>query len=1171
MTRWSSEQLQAIETIDKNVLVSAAAGSGKTAVLVERITRLVIEKKIPIDRMLVVTFTNAAAKEMKERIHKEIIRLISADPKREDIKALKTQLSKLNNSYISTIHSFALNIIRRYYFMVDVDSNFKMGDETVNNLLKKDAMDRVFREFYEEINKDSVEITPFQQFIQSYSAIKSDDKLKEELIRFYSDLQSLVKPFEFLNEAVKEYSKEVNSFSKSEGIAYVMGRTGKRLQKAKEYMEKAETFIDPIKMPKIAELLALDKLNLDSVIMAADGENFDKIKIALDNMKFVTMRASKEEKEDYEFVKEDIKALREMAKSEVSSLKKSYFAETLEDMVKTQNYAFENCLVIEEILKRFHDAYRDEKKEKNIIDYSDLEHLALKILEDEEVRKEYREKFDFVFVDEYQDTNDVQEKLISSVERGNNTFRVGDIKQCIYGFRMADPSIFREKYISYREGEENSIKIDLNQNFRSKGTVIDGVNQVFSEIMEDYDEDAKLKQGLPKEKKYEHPIELHCYDPNALEEKEGNSNELIRGEDGVRVITSATDDLVDEEISEMNAAEKEGVIIAKIIKENLGKMIFDNKKNCERPMTLRDIVILYRSGRIAAESIRTTLKEHGVEAFAEDREGYFETLEISIIVELLKAIDNRKDDLALLATLRSPVFNFNANQLAQIRISSPKGFFYDGLASYAIMGGDEELKEKCQKAIELIVDWKKMCRNMDVNVFAWKLIIETGIYEYVGAMRGGNKRQANLKAFADKAKFFIESGDGTIYGFLKYIEQLKARKIEIGQANMLRESDDVVRIMTIHKSKGLEFPLVIVPFLAKKLKKAGAAPLIEMNKDIGIGIEMKSFEKQLKVNTIFQKIIKDMNYEKEFAEELRILYVAFTRARDKLVLIGTLKNKEKLESLVEQGIKSEASYMDILYGLKEKTDINMFYHNSLTLEQLISNKYELEEHREELLENLGEPGSKYEEINRRLSYEYENQAAQMMKAKVSVSKLNRNEIAEVKIQSPEMLGEKIEHLGMLIGTANHAFLEHLDFARAIKEGHPYMETLLLELGEKNIIHEDKLKYVMIDKINTLIKNPIFERLRKSSQIEREKEFTLVYEEESGLEQLIQGIVDCFFIENGNIILIDYKTNRNIIEIEEEYKMQLGLYKKALEECYCMPVTETYLALLSTGELKKVDL
>ena len=1167
MPKWSLEQEKAIDTIDKSVLVSAAAGSGKTAVLVERIKKLVIEKNVDVDSLLVVTFTKAAAAEMRERIVKELKKTIVANPNAANVKALKKQLTKINNSDISTIHSFASKIIKKYFYMLDLDSNFKMGDETVCKLIKKECMDEVFHDLHKEKNED------FLNFIASYSKITNSKALKEDLIFFYEKIMSMAKPFEFLSKAVESYTIDENQMGNGEIFSHIFDYGKIEINKALRLFEKNDLLFEEDIFPKL-KLKSREELML--VKHLAEGfeeKDFNKVRIMLKERKFATMSPSKPEKEPYELISEESKFLRKEGKNIIANLEKRYFYTSLEEMAKTINETKNTLLTIEKIIIEFHNFYSRAKREKNILDFNDLEHFALKILENEDVREEYRNKFKYIFVDEYQDTNPVQEKMISSIERGDNTFRVGDIKQCIYGFRMSDPTLFRQRYIDYRNGEKDSCKIDLNKNFRSKGLIIESINRIFEKAMEDYDEDARLNRGLEENSLYEFPVELHCI----YDEEEG-----LHGE-------SEETDEIDEELQELNKLEIEALLISKIIKENLGQEIYDEKLGKVRKITERDIVILYRSGKYVAETMKSVLESQDISAYVEENKGYFETLEVSMVTELLKVIDNRKKDVALIATLRTDFFKFTTNELLEIRFLSPKGYFYDGVVKYADKGEEEGLRDKCRRAIEFFEKWKKKSFAVPINEVAWELMVETGIYDYVGAMKSGDKRQGNLRAFIDRANKYIENGDGTVYGFLQYIDLLKEREIEIGQVALTSENDNVVRIMTIHKSKGLEFPVVIIPNLSKKLIKQGKKDLLEIDKDLGVGIYMSNHKEHTKKDTIIQRMIADRNIAKMREEEIRILYVAFTRAKDKLILLGTLKNQKNLEVIGEDIVAMSKSFMDLLFGLREhgKMKIQMIgqskvvgYAKEKKEEEkegllLLDNLQDLDnlENAEnaENTENAGDSDNllkKEEEreiVDKRLSFEYESSEAKLI-SKTSVSNINSGEsIERIKIQSPEMLGNKTENIGMIVGTVNHTFLEHIDFKNAKQEGQKYLREQKEILARKNIINAKWIEYVMLDKIEKLLKNSIFDRLINSNTVKKEQEFTILFGKEDN-EQLVQGVVDCFFEEDGELVLLDYKTNADVSNLEEKYQVQMEIYKKALEINYGKRVKESYLVSIGKGEI-----
>lgn len=1157
--KWTQEQKKAIELRNTSILVSAAAGSGKTAVLVARIEHIITgadisennkHDPVPIDRMLVVTFTNAAASEMKEKISAALNNAALDDPK--NLSLIQNQLYALQNANISTFHSFAMEVVRRYFHLTDIDPDFKICDEVESTIMKSEAMDRVFEAYFAEENQR------FLDFLKDYGDAGNENRIKEELDKLYTGIMAMADPWRFMEDSVGKLSFSKEELKNSSLMDNIWQTVSSNLEEAEEHFYIAATLISEAGLQKLYDKIKEDisfVLDLREKCDQRDHERFGK---AVRAFSAVTLRACKEEKDEYNLIKEMVKAHREKGKNIIKKeIKEKYFKFDLSVYAEDINKTYNSAQTIRKILMDFHEEYMNIKLEKNLLDFGDIEHYAIRILKDPSASAEYRDKFDYIFIDEYQDSNYLQEEIINSIKREDNVFMVGDIKQSIYKFRLAEPEIFKNKYLKYSQKDDSSCtKIDLNMNFRSKGPIINTVNSIFAPLMK-YEAESALYKGIPEHESPEPETEIHIIDSDIPEEND------------------MSDELID-----MKNAELEAVVTAGIIKNSIGREFYDTKKNKMRKLLMKDIVILMRGVKNKAEIFRETLALQGIDTYIDDNSGYFDTLEILTFIDILKVIDNSRQDIPLLGVLRCPIFGFTIEELIKIRIANRDIPYHEALSLYSVSGDESILAEKATKVISKFEKWKKEATYTPLDEFVWKLMDETGYYVYVGSLPGGMQRQANLRAFIDRAALFRKNGGSGIYGLLKYTEALKSKKIDISQADIIGESDDIVRIMTIHKSKGLEFPMVIVASLGRKFNSDKAPKKgISMHKDLGIGLDRVEHEEHWHRKTLIRNIIKDKKKVEALEEETRILYVAFTRAMDRLVLLGSdncfFKNKEKYEA----GLKSQSNYLGMIYPFLDDTGIKMFFHERASIGEYISQEEEKENELKDILDNVYDEKDKKdkkteikekikEEINKRLSWVYPNEALLKIKSKYSVSELNAGNkgsgiIGDIPLETPEFLREGGKRLSAAQkGTAFHRVMEHLDFTRM--EDGSYIRSFIDELVDREIITEEEKEILSIEKIEIFAESMIGKRAKAAAalgKLRKETSFNLLHTVE-GKEVMVQGIIDCWFEEKEGIVLLDYKTNYDVEGIQEKYKEQIMIYKKAIETYRGMPVTEAYLYLIS---------
>ena len=908
-TKWTNEQLQAIKTRRCNLLVAAAAGSGKTAVLVERIIRIITDEENPvdIDKLLVVTFTSAAASEMRERIAAAISKALEKSP---NSKNLQRQLTLLSRANITTMHSFCLDVIKNYFYTIDLDPSFRIGDETEATLIKNEILEELFEEYYEEDNEE------FKDLIEAYSGSKDDLKLKEMILSLYRFSMSGPWPEQWLVEKAEDFNiSTIDDLDKSPWVKVLKDSLRVELEGFLNMYKKSINIInDTDGLEPYLEAFNSDYDYLERAY-ASLNENLNSIYIALNSITFIKLKTVKKNQVSDENAQNTVKSIRDSVKKKIKSLIESTFEftpqEALDGIIGVYPFMKSLASVTLEFSKRFN----EKKREKNILDFNDLEHLCLKILIDRDennniipskVAEHFMEFFDEVLVDEYQDSNNVQETIIDLVSRRrfeeSNVFMVGDVKQSIYRFRQAKPELFLDKYNRYSlEEGSNDRKIQLYKNFRSREEVIEGVNYIFKMVMSqtvgelEYTDEEALNLGASFEEVNDDEsivggeIELHILD------KSGIVKEKV--EDSF----DDDDEIAKEEEEDIDGITLEAKIVAKRIKELFeikdGKRfkVFDKDTKEYRDVKYKDIVILLRATKNWAEIFLDELGSEGIPVYADTGSGYFESIEIRTIMSLLKIIDNPLQDVPMIATLRSPICGFTAEELSDLRLLNKDLYFYELIkeVSEGIHEINEELKFKCSKFIDDLSKWRERAIYTPIDEFIWYLYMDTAFYGYVGAMPNGKLRQANLKILFQRAKQYESTSFKGLFNFINFINKLRKSSGDMGSAKVLGENEDVVRIMSIHKSKGLEFPVVFTSGMGKQFNLMDLSNSILYHEELGFGPNFVNLETRNSYSTLAKEAIKKRIRLETLSEEMRILYVAFTRAKEKLIITGATSNLEK--------------------------------------------------------------------------------------------------------------------------------------------------------------------------------------------------------------------------------------------------------------------------------------
>ncbi|MBQ5440880.1 MAG: helicase-exonuclease AddAB subunit AddA [Firmicutes bacterium] len=1161
--KWTDRQYKAINDRNKSILVAAAAGSGKTAVLVERIKQLILRDGCSLDRMLVVTFTNAAASEMKEKIEKAVrdeinhLSLDNEESSKVKISLLKKQLDLLPLAQISTFHSFSMEVVRKFFYVIGCEPNFKICDESNKAILQENAMEKLFENRYETGGED------FLQFLRKYCGSRDDNSVKDMIYQLSNRLESMPDPFVWLDERIAELDMGPEDFDNSRIKRAIMEYCDSVIQMCSRWLLQNKSFAENLKMEAGLMIVSSDIAKLKELEEALETDDYGILREKVKAFKPDTLKKAYFSQDgnpglmeaELSEAKDFIVERRNAAKNAIYGLRDGILQTSPERIAEDIRLSKDDAAYLGGLVREFTDLYNEEKKKRGLMDFSDLEHYAFEILKDEEVADHYRSLFEYIFVDEYQDSNILQEALIERIARERNLFTVGDIKQSIYKFRLAEPEIFRSRYLRFKadeseKGEESSSeKIDLNQNFRSKKSIIDFVNEVFYEVMDEYGEDEALYAGDPFADRDNYPPTLYMVDENWDDDNE-----------------------IDDAIKELKKTEKEALLSVKLIREYLGKTIFDSKAGKERPLLKRDIVILMRAIKDRGDIFYNVLMENGIPCFVDDNKGFFDTIEINTMLSLMEIIDNHKQDIQLLTVMRSEILGYKISELAEIRAAHKSGSYYDSLVDYSVNGEDEELKIKCQDTLAKISDWQGMAKVMPLEELVWKLINETGFYAAMGAMPGGALRQANLRLLADKALDYRKNQNGGLYGFVRYVDHVKTKDIKMGQAKIVSEDEDTVRIMTVHHSKGLEFPMVIVAGYARGLNAKPKQGKLTVDKELGIGLPIVDFENKWYRETVLQTLIKNKQKKEELEEDKRVLYVAMTRAKDILLMTGSIKDCENSIMSIKTALPKDGSFYLMTGGTIARSPGRLVAVPDKNVAKVMGLRKRSIKKALQILDE--EPYAPDEETERIMSFSYPFEKELRIKSKYSVSELNKGSFEETAAFDPSVprVPEETKLSAGHVGTVTHKVLEKLDFKSLTSLDEDgvlaAIDELISEMVEREMITREEGDAVKKSKLRDFVLCPLGKRIgraQKDGKLYREKPFNLIMDVE-GTEAIVQGIIDCFFEEDGNLILVDYKTTspRYASGVRERYKIQMDIYRKALKEATGKQVTESYLYLTNLG-------
>lgn len=1241
--KWTPAQKSAIDTRGCNVLVSAAAGSGKTAVLVERIISMITDpdKNIDIDRLVVVTFTKAAAAQMKDKIRKALDSMLDENP--GDVNLLR-QITLLNNAQITTIDSFCLWIIRNHFPEVNLDPGFRIMDEGEKKLIENDVLEDVLEEFYAEADEE------FFNLVDAFGMGRDDSGLVSIIDKIYRFSRSNPWIDEWFDECMLVYDDETYD---NPAIKELYDSIKNALL---DYRDKYNRLVDICSEPAgpaaYTGALQSDLLGINEMINSQDfGELGRRIRI----FSFEDLSRKKDAGADPD-IKEYVKGQRKLFKDYIGRLNDKIFLKDDEGIFADMQGAGIQIRTLLKVAKVYAKRVSEVKREKGIIDFNDMEHLALSILvKKEDGKLVYTEtadklanRFEEILIDEYQDSNQLQEVILNAVSKtrltgeNNNIYMVGDVKQSIYKFRLACPELFIEKYDTYGETGDN-VRIELQKNFRSRENVLECANDVFSHIMNKnfsgigYDESVRLNAGFPYPE----------YSDSNYGDEANKSTDVI-------LISSENEE-------EATTRELEADRLAKLIEGivSSGVNVYDADENIYRPAEYRDIVILTRSVTGWADTFADALMDRGIPAYTDSSTGYFSVREIQVILSMLTIVDNPVQEISLAAAMMSYFGGFTAAELGMVRKlgrehadKNTHNNLYEHLKvtaglgevvaahGEAIAADDLNIKRmsgKCALFLAKLTEYRDKSSVEPLYDLCWEMIYDSGYYDYVGTMPAGAQRQANLNVLLERAAGYGKSSYSGLFNFLRYIERLKKFDEDFAEGAASLDNENLVRIMSIHKSKGLEFPIVILAGAHKSINFMDATAPVLVDQNLGIAVDYVDLERRTKTPTIIKGAMARRIVRESIAEEERLLYVAMTRAREKLIITGVVKDADK--TLDKYRAKSEELATDGTLSYADSENIKNYLDMIMPVCLMDSDKLKgsfkvMVDAVEDSEADADETGNSFEtgnvtdtdavkageapdgnieagypSLDELPEYVPADNASSRMKLTVSQLKAmqaeddseenaymddsvkeafekeaydeqaadNGNRDGQTDSETiaepsnsiiPKFIsGEEVKLAANERGSAYHRVMECLDYSVSVNlDGVKADINRMLETGKMN---ELQVKSVNPWGINTFVQSDIGRRVANAmnnGSVRREQPFVFEYE-----GQLIQGIIDLYFEEDGELVLVDYKTDRVMKneagekELVRRYAIQLDYYAKALTQLTGKKVKEKIIYSFALGK------
>lgn len=1186
---WTDEQKRVIYEKNCSILVSAAAGSGKTAVLVERILDKVLDEENPcdIDEFLVVTFTNAAAAQMRDKIAGRLEKALMEKP---DSEHLIKQLLLVNRADITTIDSFCLKLVREHFSLLNLDSAFNIGDPGMMDLLKSDVLTELFDKKYDERDEN------FKILLDVFATGYDDAELKNQVLSIYNMVSSYPVPEKWLKEAkaslmIETYEELAASAWMKEYMRIIKTKADEALALVRQGRTICESPYGPDKN------ISVSQQDEEFIIAISEAEDYGELYEVM-KTSWKRLATCKGEAYDEELVAQ-FKSIRAEYKDIIAGINAKISPDdVISDIAVMRGY----LIPLLELTSDFMEMYDQKKTQRKLLEFSDIEHMAYRLVcagYDEEKRavpsevgKDISGRYREIFIDEYQDSNYIQEDILCSVSgmyRGEyNMFMVGDVKQSIYRFRMARPDLFIDKYKRFAD-EGKEIKIELKNNFRSRAAVLNPVNYFFYQIMGENLGGIRYDEAVALVPSKEFPD---------VENKNISKNAELLIADGAKD----------------NPLALEAQMIASRIKalvdcEN-GLDIYDEELEAYRRAEYRDIVILARSIKAFGEPVYNTLMANGIPVYLDDPQGYFNAVEVKTILSLLSVIDNSRQDIPFAAVLLSPIGDITENELAIICKYAEKEelrseLLCDKCECYRL-DNDDYIAHKLDVILDIIEELKADKTNMSISALIWKALTITGYYTYILAMPMGERRKANIDMLLEKASDYENGHYKGLFNFLRYIERLKVNSVDFGEAHILGEDDNMVNIISMHKSKGLEYPIVFVSGLGRQFNQSDSKKNLLINGDYFLAAMFMDSKKRYKKNTLLREFFRMHTKLESMAEEERVLYVAMTRAKEKLIMTGYTSELEKLtekyrsiemndDTLLPYSIRQDAAgFLPLLiagmvrydmlikrFGMEDIIAVKVFDEqqiNDRLLTEVVQKEYKTADFLE--IASKTEPDEIYNKLKEDIEYEYPYRAYTSIKSKMSISDIKKSKAYDGKGYDMDMEfisfsadkpvgGDGLT--GAERGTLVHKFMELLPFDKLVEDCDykKYITEFKDELKANGIMDDRELKAINVNKINNFLCGELGRRMiaaAKRHELYREKQFSIgipvneIYDDLDSPSTddivIVQGIIDAYFYENGKIILMDYKTDHADEDtLTGRYKAQLLYYAETLENLLSCPVSE----------------
>lgn len=1121
----TDDQKKAIETRGKNIIVSAAAGSGKTRVLVDRVISLIIEEKIPIKNMIIVTFTNKASVEMKDRIREKLNDLLKEE--KSDKIFIKNQIKSINDAFIKTLHSFCADMLRENFYLSDnLSPSFKIAADSKQALLRKDAIDELFESEYEKNHGD------FINFLHNFGSNRSDDDAKKIILDLYDFSKSQIDPHKWLED------KTSSKFDFEKFKTYVKERVENIIKSARNL----EIFIKERSMrDKYVEIIESDLNFFENIKNSIEEKPWDDIIEIFGKSlsRMVTISKKLDDPNENSYVKskknaykDEFNLIKDLIRN-TDSITRGFFDPLEDKILKELKYLVFSFEVI----------YTKKKREENYLDFSDMEHEFINLLENEELNQKLKKQFKYIFFDEYQDSNDIQNYIVEKLKNENNLFFVGDVKQSIYGFRNARPELFLEKLNSYEE-DENSLRINLSKNFRTDKDLIDFNNYIFERLMTRENSDIAYKDD-------NHRLNYHFeFDENYP-----------------KVSIKALSKNLNEE--------------AYLVKE------INNLVNSG--LEYKDIAILLRASS-KAYLYENELKKAGIPFSSDISKVSFETVEVEFFINILKYIANPNDDISLLSVLRSEIFNFSEDDLAEISLSSNKSYFYQKFKAYG-EENEDDLSQKISDFNTIFTDFSYILNFSNMYDFANFIFENSGLYDFLKARDRADERIKNIEAFIELMDDYDKNNENSLFGFLTYIDNLKNQKKDNLKASRnLSDEENLVRIMTIHKSKGLEFKAVILPDFSKRFNTRDNSKDMVLDKDLGIGINIADWENKIKISSIKRDLILEKSNLNDKKEEMRVLYVALTRAERKISIIGKKDLNEKgLENILNaNSLLDLSSYMDwilkILCNDKIISDfVDVDFKTDVFNKGFLNIEYveEFEENLEEDLTDINKIINSdtynkkiYKNIEEIFEFSYKNKENINKSLKKSVTEIAKNydlsnegyekSSFDQKENSYDFRRPNFEEIKLSPtdkGSLIHKIFQELEVKSYDLNSLEKEINKLIDLGK---IKKEYLSYINFENILGFFNSEIIQNLmKKSPKIRKEESFLRKID-----DYYVNGQIDIMFEFKDEIILMDFKTDS--IKREGFYDKQVEIYKDSIEEALDKKVISSYIYWYNFKEFEQVN-